>query len=106
MPQPSLTMVTVEEVQRERAEYDKPEAVAKRLADIKALIRVGLRVKVENGRHEILVPVTVAEVGDEGFKISHRGRMTLSKWENATFVRHGSAKPTLFDSDHGYTHIV
>jgi len=104
--QATFTMVSAEDMARERAAYNTPEAAAKRLADIKALIKVGLKVNVENALHEILVPVEVVEVGEEGFKIKSRGRMTLSKWENATFVKHGRGKPTLFDSEHSYTHIV
>lgn len=79
---------------------------SEQLGALKKLIRVGLRVYVENGLHEMLVPVKVCEVNEEGFKIEHKGRKTQSKWTDASFVQNGRERPTLFDKNHGYTHIV
>lgn len=85
---------------------ESEEQAAARVKAIKDLLKVGLRVHVENQMHEILVPVTVCEIGEDGFKIEHRGRKTLSRWEDASFVKHGRRMPILFDNKHCYTHIV
>ncbi|HJV97416.1 MAG TPA: hypothetical protein VJ608_15340 [Albitalea sp.] len=103
---PTVTVVTAEDLARELKAHNSPEAKAQRLVAIKKLIRVGLRVQVENGLHEILVPAKVCEVNADGFKLEHKGRKTLSRWENASFVSEGHKVPVLFDSDHGYTHVV
>lgn len=82
------------------------QASAEQLKAMKKLIRVGLRVYVENGLHEMVVPVKVCEVNADGFKIEHKGRKTQSNWADASFVQNGRDRPVLFDKNHCYTHIV
>lgn len=79
---------------------------SEQLAALKKLIRVDLRVYVENGLHEIVMPVKVCEVNAEGFKIEHKGRKTQSNWGDASFVQNGRDRTVLFDKSHSYTHIV
>jgi len=82
------------------------QAGAEQVEALKKLIRVGLRVYVENGLHETLVPVKVCEVNPEGLKIEHKGRKTQCNWSDASFKAEGWDRPVLFDKLHGFTHIV
>ena len=75
------------------------------LSAIKQVVRVGARVHVENGMHEILVPAKVLAVDEKGFTVEHKGRKTVSLWPNAGFVKDGRGL-LLFDSEHCYTHVV
>lgn len=100
-------VVSIEDVRKSIEEENRPEAVAARLAAIKALIKLDLEVYVENIRTETLIPATVVAIDDESFTVVADGRKTVSRWEHAKFVTNGAGldRPVLFDSNHYYAHL-
>jgi len=73
-------------------------------AKLKAALKVGMKVTLENSMAERLVSATVLELNDATFKVQHSHGTVVSQYKDVSFVTHGK-KITLLHAVHGYQMI-